>query len=312
MTLPDLIDDLLNKYPAAGNLLYILGILLIIAIVTIIIIFIISFVTEKPFPIWSKGSNNGESKGRPTPINTSLTVKELPKNPKQLEKILNKVNDTTFSLETAEYRKQYDTLISLLSDAHTYNNIILNELLNVKISPYEVWVNAEKSNSEIYRNAVGQIEFSLHAISEITVHTEKTSIRRASITLISEDDFLHMVSSNVHPLTQRPSKIFKVGNTSECGIAGYVAYTGKARRVGDVSKDQYYKKFPTTPEYASLLTVPLMINERVLGTFSIDSTAKNAYTDIDEKRVELFSNSIVTTIITLMVDELRKSPNSSL
>jgi hypothetical protein len=235
-----------------------------------------------------------------------LVLPRLPRNQNELEQVLNQFAER-FSQESDQVRRQYDSLINLLSEAHAYNNVILNILIQGNFQPYDVWLKAEAINSEIFKHAVQQIQFSLHAISEITNRSEQYSIRRASIALIGEDGFLHMISSNVHPLTQLQEKIFKVGDTSEAGIAGFVAYTQKARRVADVSEDQKFKKFVTTPKYASLLVVPIMISDRVLGTLSVDSTMKNAFTEIDTNRVQIFSHSIATTIVTLMLGEQFRS-----
>lgn len=309
MTPADLIAELFKNYPFLGTFIFILGLLLILAIVTVIIIFIIAFFTGKPFPIFSKGRDKEESSASPnfSNIKTSLSAKDFPQGPKKLEKVLNQVNETTFLREKEQYRKQYDALINLLSEAHLRNNLFLYRLVGAGFEPYEVWVRAEEINSEVYKNAVDEIQLSLHAISEITAHTEKHSIRRASIALMRQDGYLHMVSSNTHPRARHQGKIFKVGDTPECGIAGLVAYTRRAKRVPDISKDRYYKKFPNSPLYASLLAVPIIVDDRVLGTFSMDSDIKNAFTDVDEKRIGLFTHNIATTIFTLMIDQSIKT-----
>jgi signal transduction histidine kinase len=65
------------------------------------------------------------------------------------------------------------------------------------------------------------------------------------------------------------------------GITGWVALTGKAARVGDVSKDSRY--IMVKQNIRSELAVPLEVNGEVRGVLNVDSERLDAFSEADEQ-----------------------------
>ncbi len=75
----------------------------------------------------------------------------------------------------------------------------------------------------------------------------------------------------------------KVG---EVGIVGYVTGTGKPRIATDVGIDAVYFQNPDLPLTRSEMTLPLIIGDRIIGAFDVQSTEANIFSQED---VELFT-----------------------
>ncbi|MCP4537394.1 MAG: GAF domain-containing sensor histidine kinase [Chloroflexi bacterium] len=65
------------------------------------------------------------------------------------------------------------------------------------------------------------------------------------------------------------------------GIAGRVALEGKSIYVPDVSKEENFIYFD--PSVQSLLTVPMTLQQRVIGTLTVDSDQSNAFNKSNER-----------------------------
>jgi diguanylate cyclase (GGDEF)-like protein len=74
------------------------------------------------------------------------------------------------------------------------------------------------------------------------------------------------------------------------GISGQVFLTGKSVRVGDVSKNQNYIKLVF--DSASELCVPIKVGEHVIGIINVESQQKFAFTEKDQKMLELFGRQL--------------------
>jgi signal transduction histidine kinase len=68
------------------------------------------------------------------------------------------------------------------------------------------------------------------------------------------------------------------------GLTGWVAQTGRAARVGDVSKDKRY--IMLRPEVRSELAVPLEVAGEVRGVLNVDSDRLDAFTADDQELLE--------------------------
>jgi PAS domain S-box-containing protein len=65
------------------------------------------------------------------------------------------------------------------------------------------------------------------------------------------------------------------------GVAGSVIEAGKAINVGDVQSDKRYISKNDEDVVQSLLVVPVQVAERILGTISVQSSGKNAFSQDD-------------------------------
>ena len=85
----------------------------------------------------------------------------------------------------------------------------------------------------------------------------------------------------------------KTGN----GVTGYVAATGNSYLCRDTSNDPLY--LVGVAGASSSLTVPIKRHERVLGTFNVESTHANAFSEQDQQFLELFCRDLAIALNTL-------------
>jgi CheY-like chemotaxis protein/GAF domain-containing protein len=87
------------------------------------------------------------------------------------------------------------------------------------------------------------------------------------------------------------------------GISGYVASTGRSYICSDVTQDRRY--LGGIENAASSLTVPLLLNDQVIGTFNFESEKRAAFNEDDRQIAEIFCRyvAIALHILDLMVVE---------
>jgi signal transduction histidine kinase len=101
-----------------------------------------------------------------------------------------------------------------------------------------------------------------------------------SVVLINPTNhFLEIHASQGLPASAADLKL-RVGE----GITGWVARTGKAARVGDVTQDPRY--IMLRPEVRSELAVPLEVNGVVRGVLNVDSDRADAFGSNDQELLE--------------------------
>jgi GAF domain-containing protein len=87
------------------------------------------------------------------------------------------------------------------------------------------------------------------------------------------------------------------------GISGYVASTGHSYICPSVADDPLYRE--GLDNAGSTLTVPLMLHDRVVGVFNIESHKPHAFDDNDRRYAEIFGRYIAAAmnILDLLVVE---------
>jgi len=78
------------------------------------------------------------------------------------------------------------------------------------------------------------------------------------------------------------------------GITGWVAQTGEAVCLGDVSKDSRY--YAVREDIQSELCVPLQVNDQIIGVVNVESIRQNAYGESDQRVLETIAAQIATAI----------------
>ena len=103
-----------------------------------------------------------------------------------------------------------------------------------------------------------------------------------------------VIAENLSPL-----KIGEVirAHESENGICGNVAATGKSYICPDVSKEPLYKE--GLDSAASSLTVPLWMNDKIIGVFNAESNSLDAFNESDRRLAEIFGRYIASAMHTL-------------
>ncbi|MBT4584242.1 MAG: response regulator [Phycisphaerae bacterium] len=103
-----------------------------------------------------------------------------------------------------------------------------------------------------------------------------------------------VIAENLSPL-----KIGEVifAKETENGICGLVASTGTSYICGDVEAEPLYKT--GLDSAASSLTVPLWMNDKIIGVFNAESKTKNAFDENDRRMAEIFGRYIAGAMHTL-------------
>jgi CheY-like chemotaxis protein len=96
------------------------------------------------------------------------------------------------------------------------------------------------------------------------------------------------------------------------GITGFVAATGKSYLCPDTSTDPLYIEGAAGAK--SSLTVPLIYQDKVIGTFNVESQQPGAITDQDQQFLEIFSREVADALHTLelLVAEQRSTATQSI
>lgn len=127
--------------------------------------------------------------------------------------------------------------------------------------------------------------------------------------------FDHFIIRLINRRSNKLETVISVGLPSEAlevdlyaspegnGISGYVAATGRSYIANDVEKDPLY--VIGLSEARSSLTVPLRLQDKVIGVFNIESQYPHAFTEEDRQFAEIFGRyiAIALNILDLLVVE---------
>jgi CheY-like chemotaxis protein len=88
-----------------------------------------------------------------------------------------------------------------------------------------------------------------------------------------------------------------LASTRDNGVTGFVAATGKSYLCEDTKEDRLYLEGFIGAR--SSLTVPLIWNDQVIGTFNVESPEPGAFTESDLQFLEIFSRDVAVALNTL-------------
>ena len=81
------------------------------------------------------------------------------------------------------------------------------------------------------------------------------------------------------------------------GVTGYVAATGTSYLCEDASEDPLY--IEGAQNAMSSLTVPLLLHDRVIGTFNVESPDPGAFGESDRQFLEIFTRDVAAALNTM-------------
>jgi CheY-like chemotaxis protein len=81
------------------------------------------------------------------------------------------------------------------------------------------------------------------------------------------------------------------------GVTGFVAATGKSYLCEDTLEDPLYLEGAQNAR--SSITVPVMLHDRVTGTFNVESTEPRAFSESDLQFLEIFARDVAAALNTL-------------
>ena len=111
-----------------------------------------------------------------------------------------------------------------------------------------------------------------------------TAATTGSVALITEDGRLDIVAARGLGANVQEECTLRVGE----GITGIVAETGQAVLVPDVRRDARYVM--VKEHIASELAVPMILENRVIGVISVDSTRTENFTDEDRQLLTILAS----------------------
>ena len=85
--------------------------------------------------------------------------------------------------------------------------------------------------------------------------------------------------------------------TSGNGVTGFVGATGKSYLCEDTSEDPLY--IEGAQDARSSLTVPLLLHDRVIGTFNVESPEPGAFNESDRQFLEIYSRDVAAALNTM-------------
>ena len=88
-----------------------------------------------------------------------------------------------------------------------------------------------------------------------------------------------------------------LASTSDNGICGYVAATGRSYICQETRNDSHY--LPGLLNGRSCLTVPLLLHDEVVGVLNIESSVPSGFTEDDRQFAEMFGNYVAMALNTL-------------
>ncbi len=108
-------------------------------------------------------------------------------------------------------------------------------------------------------------------------------------------------------LTEQAKNIDIFASPEGNGISGYVAYTGRSYICQNISSDRRY--ICGIDNAASSLTVPLYLNDNVIGIFNIESDKPSAFDEDDRQFAEIFGRyvAIALHILDLLIVERHRT-----
>ncbi len=146
----------------------------------------------------------------------------------------------------------------------------------------------------------------------------KSNIRRFTRDLLHYDvieiRLLDPETGRLEPLLQEgmtplAANRHLLARTEDNGVTGYVAATGRSYLCPDTAADPLY--ITGAPGARSSLTVPLVFQDRVIGTFNVESPRPNAFTDDDLQFTEMFSHEVAAALRTLELLSVQKTATAS-
>jgi CheY-like chemotaxis protein len=146
----------------------------------------------------------------------------------------------------------------------------------------------------------------------------KINIRRFTHDLLHYDvieiRLLEAKTGQLAPLLEEgmspeASKRQLYARTEGNGVTGYVAATGKAYLCPDTATDSHF--IEGSPGARSSLTVPLISQDQVIGTFNVESPKPNAFSTEDLQFAEIFGQKIAAALHTLELLSAEKRSTAS-
>ncbi|GIW95995.1 MAG: two-component system response regulator [Pirellulaceae bacterium] len=218
------------------------------------------------------------------------------------------------------------TCCTLRVPDNRYFQIHVAPLLNESVPPRYLVVAMRDITSEvqqqqkldaIHKAGIELADIKPDEIAHLSVE-ERVEILKANILRYTQD-LLHYDVVEIRLLDPRTGELLPLlavglteesrqrrlfARTSDNGVTGYVAATGKSYLCEDTGEDPLYLEGLRGAR--SSLTVPLLLHDQVIGTFNVESPDPHAFTERDLQFLEMFSRDVALAIHTLELLETQQ------
>ena len=220
-------------------------------------------------------------------------------------------------VSTDDSSRVFEVIISAVLDAELaqQGRAVLRRVAAVVFDITAARRSAQKTQA-IERAAEELVRIEPDTVRKMHVAERLDLLRQRIVTLAHELlQFDHFAIWLVEKDTKRLELVMSTGLSPEVqtidlyampesnGISGYVGATGRSYICHDVAKDPRYIKGMDTP--GSSLTLPLLLNDKVIGVFNIESNRIGAFTEDDRHFAENFARyvALALNMLNLMVAE---------
>ena len=114
-----------------------------------------------------------------------------------------------------------------------------------------------------------------------------------AVFLISGDELV--LRASTHPAAPRHLNAFRLKVGQE-GICGWVAAAGRPLVVGDVSREPRYVSLLDSEKTKSELAVPILRSDRVIGVLDVQSSERNAFSEMDVLTQQTIADQLSSAI----------------
>lgn len=122
--------------------------------------------------------------------------------------------------------------------------------------------------------------------------TEEIVLKAVQSTFEDESKYFEEGSEN--------ARRFKLGE----GIAGKVAKTQRTMRINDTSlESEFIPNFISTSSISSIICIPLVSREKILGVLNLSHSKKNAFSEKEERILNILTNQISSSLSNLVFSQ---------
>ncbi len=150
--------------------------------------------------------------------------------------------------------------------------------------------------TEVSQAATSYLDLNALLFESVDLIKERFEFYHVSIFLVDEYQKYAVVKASTGEVGKKmvamPHKL-EVGGRS---IVGTATVTGKARIAGDVGTDSGHFNNPLLPDTRSEMALPLLARGEVIGALDVQSTKRNAFSEIDITILQSMANQLANAI----------------
>ena len=168
---------------------------------------------------------------------------------------------------------------------------IAERTLDVELRTQEL-----ETASRLARDAITTQDLVTLLTDTVNLIQDSFGLYHVSIFLTDDRDefeILHAATGEAGQKLLEQDTRLRIGET---GIVGTVAKSGKPRIALNVEADTVYLSHPLLPYARSEMTLPLVVNKRVIGVLDIQSSEQNAFDDNSVRIMQTLANQLAVSI----------------